>query len=473
MKHSNLVFCIQYKLFIQDKGMLIFYLLLALIMGFLVPTFYKGIETIILFLSMITIMLTKPILADSLASEREHKTLESILSTSMIGKHIIWGKFMFSLFFSVLFFSITTTFMILTFHFSNDQLHLLWWQWICIFMGLLLNLITICIAGVYRSVHSDNSYTANSNISKITYGLIFLQVVYLSIIFQAHFIPALIVTIPFLLIELCVICNHIDKIQKIKQLDFLENIKTKNQYTTKTTATWMLSPKSQFETVLRHEFKYLLKLKTLLINFMILCACPAFVVCILKYYLGTVNLYYGVILTTLMIPRAPVNLIAYSIGGEKSYKTGESLLSTPIHLMPLFLAKSMIPVFISTIMLLLSSLLTLIGANIIGNVLESGNTYLYTKDQLMLLFPIAIMSCITMVFLTGIFSVSMKTPRQGLYASSIIGLVFVIPLLLIVYLTQNPFLWSVIYFIMLLLINIVLLKEIVYRVTRPVIIGKL
>lgn len=473
MKDSNIVFRIQYKLFMRDKGMLVFYFLLVLMLGLIVPIFYQGIETIISFITMITIMLTKPILADSLASEREHKTLESMLSTPIIGKHIAWGKIRFSLFFSVFFFSITTFLMIVTFYFFGYETYLLGWQWICIFIGILLNLITICISGVYRSIQSDNSYIANSKISKITYGLIFLQIIYLSIIFQAHLITALIVTTPFILIELCVISRHIYKIHKMEQVDFFNNIETTKQTITKNTSKWNISPKSQFGAVLRHEFKYLMKLKILLINFMILCACPALVVCILKYYLGSVNLYYGVILTTLMMPRAPINLIAYSIGGEKAYKTGESLLSTPVHLMSLFLAKSMIPVFISTIMLLLSSLLTLIGANIIGTLFESGNTYLYTKDQLMLLFPIGIMSCITMVFITGIFSISMKTPRQGLYVSSILGVIFVIPILFIVYLTPNPFLWSVIYFIILLLANIVSLKGIVSQISRPIILGKL
>ena len=77
-------------------------------------------------------------------------------------------------------------------------------------------------------------------------------------------------------------------------------------------------PKSQFSIVLIHELKYLWKLKMLLLNFVILCVCPAIVVNIFKYYTGVVNLYYPVLLTVLMLPRAPVNLIAYSIGGEKS-----------------------------------------------------------------------------------------------------------------------------------------------------------
>lgn len=473
MKETFTVFRMQGKLFLRDKGMLLFYFIIILISGVILPFFYQGWEMIISLIALITIMLTKPILADSFAGEREHKTLESMLSTSIMGKNIIWGKIAFSLFFAVFFHMITTVFAILTFHFSAYPMKLMGWQWISIFIGLFLNLSTICISGVYRSVLSENSYIANSKISKVTYGLLLLQVVYLSIVFQTDIITTLIIAVSFLLIELFVICRYLYKISRMEQADFFNQIETAKQNTAKIDEKWNLSPRTQLGTVLRHELKYLLQLKTLLINFMILCISPAIVVCIFKYYFGTVNLYYGVILTTLMMPRAPINLISYSIGGEKAYKTGESLLSTPIHIMPLFLAKCMVPVFISTIMLLLSSLLTLLGANIIGVVLESGRTYFYTLDQLMLLFPIGIMSCITMVLITGIFSLSLKTPRQGLYVSSIIGVVFMIPLLIIVYMTQNPFLWSVIYFVLLLLGNIVSVKGLFCKINRPFIMERL
>lgn len=472
MKNSNSVFRIQYKLFLREKGMLIFYFLLVLMTGVVVPIFYQGIQMLLSFLSLLIIMLIKPMLADSLAGERERKTLESLLSTPLPVKSIIWGKIKFYFVFSALFFLVTASLMIITLHFFAHQIPFSGWQWICICSALLLNLITICMTGVYYSAQSDHSYTANSKISKIAYSFIFLQIVYLSVIFQGQLLIVLVLSIPFLLIELCMICFHIYKIQKLKQADII-NIAEKTQSQPNHTKTSALSPKSQFEAVVRHELKYLLKLKTLLINFMILCACPVLVVCILYYYFGTVNLYYAVILTSLMMPRAPVNLIAYSIGGEKAYKTGESLLSTPIRLLPLFLAKCIIPIVISAIMLILSSLLTLAGANVIGIVFESGNTYFYTIDQLILLIPVSIMSCITMVFITGVLSVSMKTPRQGLYLSSMIGVIFVVPILMIVYLTQNPLIWSILYFIILFLITILLIKKVIHNVSRPVIINKL
>ena len=243
--------------------------------------------------------------------------------------------------------------------------------------------------------------------------------------------------------------------------------KAYNNYVSYTT------PKSQFGIVFRHELRYLLTLKTVLLNFVFLCFCPAILVFIIKYYTEYIYLNYAVLLTALMMPRTPTNLIAYSIGGEKVYKTGESLLATPLSVRSLFLAKSMVPVLVSAIMLIASSLLTLVGANIIGSVFESGTIYMYTADQLVLLFPVGIMSCVMMVFITGVLTVNMKTSRQGLYLSNVLGIIFVAPPLAIIYLTKNMLMWSIVYFVILLLCNFICIKSISDKISRPQIMSKL
>ena len=123
-------------------------------------------------------------------------------------------------------------------------------------------------------------------------------------------------------------------------------------------------------------------------------------------------------------------------------------------------------------MLVVSSLLTLGVANIIGTYFEAGADYSYTADQWILLFPVSIMSGIAMVFITGILSVNLKTPRQGLYVSTLIGIAFLIPPLLIVYLAPDKLLWSMIYFVLLLLGNALCVRGILRSNHPPTDYGK-
>lgn len=473
MNQSASVFRIQFALFKREKGMLIFYLLCTAVIGIVVPSFLHSMESCLTMALLLTVMYLKPLLSDSLAGERERRTLESLLSTSINEKSIIWGKFQFGLLFALAFFAITIGCAAFTNRLTGYELNMMAWQWVSIILLAVFNFSAISLAGVYLSATSQDLRIANGRVSRAVYPLGLLFLVYLSVIFLAQPIPAIITGFIVLLIYLCIILVYTVKVSKIKQSNYFEHIKGMKSGKKNKGYIASSAPKSQFGIVFNHELKYLWTLKTLLLNFLLLCVAPAIIVCLSKYYTGQVNLGYAVLLTTLIIPRVPTNLIAYSIGGEKTYKTGESLLSTPVRILPLFLAKCAIPVLTTAIMLTVSSLATLAGANVIGKYFESCIVYTYTADQLVLLFPVSIMSCITMVFITGILSVNMKTPRQGLYIASAIGFAFVIPPLAIVYLTQNTFMWSVLYFIVLLLCNTICMKRISDKISRPQIMSKL
>ena len=81
MNHSTFVFRNQLALFKREKGMLIFYLLCIAVIGILVPIFLHSIESSLTMAALLTVMFLKPLLSDSLAGERERKTLESLLSS--------------------------------------------------------------------------------------------------------------------------------------------------------------------------------------------------------------------------------------------------------------------------------------------------------------------------------------------------------------------------------------------------------
>ena len=93
MNKPILVFRIQIAQFIREKGMIAFYLLSILIIGILVPIFVSRVESSLAMAALLTIMYLKPLLSDSLSGEREHRTLETLLSSPMEGKSIIWYGF--------------------------------------------------------------------------------------------------------------------------------------------------------------------------------------------------------------------------------------------------------------------------------------------------------------------------------------------------------------------------------------------
>ena len=471
MKQSGYVFRMQLSQFKRERGMIIFYIACLAVIGILVPFFLHNINTSLIMAAFLTIMFLKPMLSDSLAGERERKTLESLLSTPINGKSIIWGKAIFYLLFAVCFFTANILCILLTNWLSGSGSGLDVWQWMSILVFAICNFSTISVVGVYLSALSGDLRTANSKVALAAYPFGLLFIVFLSVVFLNDVIITVITGGIFLLIYFGVLLVYGVKISKMKQSHYFENVKIKKTGKANERRSTGIVPKSQFAIVFRHEWKYFLTLKMLLINFAILCIAPAVFACLFR---GEDKLNIAVLITALMMPRVPTNLIAYSIGGEKVYKTGESLLSTPLHVRPLFLAKCMVPILVSGIMLLLSSVLTLAVTNIPG-VFSSGTEtiYRYTAEQLVLLFPVTLMSGILMVLISGILSATMKTARQGLYAASIIGIFFVAPVAAILYLPQNTLIWSVIYLVALFVCNVILIKNISDNISRPQLMRRL
>lgn len=480
MSNSFFVFKNQLALFKREKGMLFFYCLSIVVMGIIVPIFMRGVESSLTMAVLLTTTFSKPILSESLAGERENRTLETLLSSTLSGKSIIWGKIQFSILFAVCFFGLTALCSALTNQFIGYEMTMEAWQWIGIILFAVLNFSAISVVGVYISATSSDLRVANSRISRSTYPLGFIFLVYLTAVAVIDFIPALIISAILMIIYLFLIVIIVVKIIKMKQSDYYEKIKVKRIRKEHLNHSYGITPKSQFRIVFGFEIKYLLTWKILLLNFGILCFGPALIACLLPFstglpfYTGKIELNYAVLITVLMIPRVPTNIIACSIGGEKAYKTGESLLSTPLHVRSIFLAKCMVPILVSTIMLIVSSLFTLMGAAIYDwitpdKVPISG----YTIEQLVLLFPVGIMSSMLMMFLSATFTLIMKTPRQGLYINSVISFIFVAPVLAIVYLTNNVLLWSLIYFAVLLIGSVICVRSISDRISRPQIMSRL
>jgi ABC-type Na+ efflux pump permease subunit len=469
MSKSNLVFRIQFARFMREKGMIIFYCLSVAVIGVAAPLFLRGASSSLTMAALFAALFLKPMLADSLAGEREHRTLEPLLSSPMSGKSIVWGKFKFCLLFAVCFFGSAVLCAALTAWLAGYPIALTSLQWASVALLAVLNFSAISIAGVHASATSGNMRVANSRISRVAYALGLLFAVYQAVIVSADIAAALIAGGALMLIYLYVLLTFAVKTSKMKQSDYFENLKTKSTGQAHEQYTFYSAPKSQFGIVLGFEVKYLRSLKTLLLNFGLLCFAPIILAWVFAYYSGgRMDLNYAVFATVFMIPRVPTNLIAYSIGGEKAYKTGESLLSAPLRVRPVFLAKCMVPIFVSAIMLTVSASVTLTGARLIGLIApDTAPLGGYTAAQLVLLFPVSIMASMTMTFISAVLSVILKTPRHGLYATSIISIVFLFPALAIVCLAQNILLWSAIYFAVLFVGNAICIKSISDKITRP------
>ncbi len=475
MNISKLVFRNQFAQFKREKGMLIFYGLSLVCIGIILPFFLHGAETLFTMAALFTALYLRPLLADSLAGEREHRTLEALLSSSVSGSSIAWGKLRFCLFFALAFFGLAVLSGTLISQLIGYPITFAAWQWFGVVAGALLSFCAISVAGVFASATSADLRSANSRISRSTYLLGFLYVVFLAVLVSAGFIPSLVVASVLALGYCCVIAIFALRIAKMKQSDFYENIKTKPVVKEHEQLSSHAAPKTPYETVLRFELKYFRTLKTLLLNFGVLCVCPALLTLSIALLIGgAMDLNYAVLVTVLMIPRVPVNLIAHSVGGEKVYKTGESLLSTPLRIGLIFLAKCSTPILVSVVMLVLAAVVTLAFTGIAAWVAPGlAPVNGYNVSQLVLLFPVSIMISVLMMFLSALFSVVMKTPRQGLYVNTIISSTFVLPVVAILYLTQQVLLWSLVYLAVLLVGSALCVMIISRNITRPQIMARL
>lgn len=460
--------------FTSDKGMLFFYGLSIGITGIIVPIFMHGVEVSLSLAALLTAILVRPMLSDSIAGEREHRTLETLLSSPIHGKSMLWRKFEFCFFFALGYFTITVLCSALTSFLAGGEAALIPWQWMCIMIVAALNYSAICMGGVYASSTSGDLRAANQRVSLMAFPLSLLFVMCLTVIVTVDLLSALIISCICALIYLWVISMFAAKIRRMRQPDFFQPITIPKPERAHQQRLSLALPKSQFGMVLRLEWKVLMTLKRMLLSFVFLCFSPVAMVCLLLYFTGTLDLNYAVLLTVLMIPRVPTNLIAYSIGGEKVYKTGESLLSTPLHIRPVFLAKCMIPVLVTAVMLTLSSLLTLAGITIAALIRpDLVSIQGYTAAQLILLFPVSLLSSIAMMFIAAILSLRLRTPRQGLYVTSLLSFLFVFPVLNIIYLAPNMLMGSMMYLAVLVIGNLICLQRISDNITRPQLMSRL
>lgn len=469
------VFTHQRKLFFKDKGMFLFYLGEILVLGIIVPIFIHNLMTQITLAMFMTVTVQKQWAAESIAGERENKTLESLLSTSIAAKDLLLGKSLFIMICGIFYYGLMISCVLIVRFITKSNNDLSTFGWVIFAITSLCIISITSLYGVLASSKAMNVREAGRKPTIVCYLFSLLFSIVLTIFTMGQSIPieaVVAISMVFLIIAAMVIIYSLISLFRLKRPSLIEinspskiYVKGSNYYAHKGTPSQTLS-------VFAHEWRYFKTLKGLILHFAISTLCPAIILWIGDYYLGENNLYYAILITIVLIPRIPSNLVAYSVGGEKAYKTGESLLSTPASTKALFIGKSIVPLLICMIMLILSSTFTLIVSNLIayGNGIKS--FMFYSADQIILLYGISLTVNLTMVMASAILSLGAKNPRKGLYFSTILGLVFIVPVLAIIYLMEYKLLGAIAYFVFLLVIDIIIYGKI-NKMSRPALMARL
>lgn len=475
MKQASIIIAHQWKLFFKDKGMLLFYLGSIILLGIVWPILFKEIISSLTLAVFMTVTLQKQWTAESMAGERENRTLESLLSTPISTRNILLGKACFHMLCAVAYYLMMLSGILVTNYFTGTENMLTPADWAVYVTAVLCVLIFTAFYGVLSSAKAANVREAGIRPSVVCYVFVFLQAMLIAALTMGEGIPpegAVIIPALFFIAAGCAIAYSLSCILRLGRPGIIEAERDRKITTGRKSVQLSKRVRSQTWSVFAHEMKYLRTCGGLLFQFSILALCPAIMLYLGYYFLGQNNLYYAILTTMLSIPRIPSNLIAYSVGGEKAYKTGESILSTPVTVPALFWGKVTVPMMICSVMLILSSVLNLAVANMIAW-LQGGRDFMfYDTAQFILLYGVGLALSLTMIFATCILTLTAKNPRIGLYFSTILGMGFILPVLVIVYVIEFKLAGVLIYLVLLLAACIVMYSKI-RRASRKTLMASL
>lgn len=479
MSKISAVMKTQRKLFFKDKGMLLFYGLGVVGFGVVFPLIFKNILSQLTLVMFMCVTMQKQWTAESVAGEREAKTLESVLSSPLHSRAFLMGKVLFNFICALVYAAAMAGCILITRYATTAPQALTAGGWaVCGAAALCVFLLT-ALYGVLCSARADTVRTAGRGPTIVCYLLTLLFIILLTILTTGDAMPVegiVVIAVAFFFAAGSVIFYSLARILRMGRSDIIEVAQRQKGSSPATKGKGRGRPSasrqhSQVGSVFVHEMHYLKTLKMLLLQFAVLALCPAGLQYTMWLMTGANDLNYTVLLTILLMPRIPTNLIAYSVGGEKAYKTGESILSTPVSVSALFWGKAAVPCLLSVVMLVVSAALNLVAANIFAWM--DGTPFLfYTAGQLVLLAGVGLATSFIMVLASAIFSLKAKTPRKGLYYSTFLGMVFFLPATAIVYLAGGNLLLALLYFGVLLGVSIGLYRR-VHGVTRAALMSSL
>lgn len=430
MSPIGAVMATQRKLFFRDKGMLLFYALGILALGGVFPLFFPDITPQLTLAMFLCVTMQKQWTAESVAGEREGGTLESLMASPLPTRACLLGKALFNLTCAAVYALCMMACTLAVRRLINAPAAFDAAGWaVCGLAALSVLALTACY-GVLCSARAETVQLAGRGPTVVCYLFSLLFIVLLTVLTPGNAIPVeatAVIAALFFLSAGGVIVYSLVRLLRMGRSEMIE-VARRVKHAPKRSRGRSITNRRHTHTwsVFVHEMQYLKTQKLLLLNFGILILCPAGLQYTLWIMLGVNDLHYAVLLTILIIPRIPTNLIAYSVGGEKAYKTGESILSTPVSISALFWGKAAVPCLVSVLLLVFSAALNLAAANILAGI-DGAAPLFYDATQLVLLFGVGLATGFIMIIAAAIFSLKAKTPRKGLYYSTFLGLVFFVP----------------------------------------------
>ncbi|WDV44103.1 hypothetical protein PV797_11250 [Clostridiaceae bacterium M8S5] len=223
----------------------------------------------------------------------------------------------------------------------------------------------------------------------------------------------------------------------------------------------------RYLTVFNHELRYFRTLHRIKRSILIQIIAPAIFTLLNSVFLKTVDLRIAVLIMILGVIRIPMALMGYSIGGEKVYKTFESIMSTPISVKVFFIGKSILPIIISGVMFITSSVVSIISVNVYARYVMRVKTFeVYNLSEIIIIFGNGLLIVTLIMFLTSLLTLKMKAPRTGMVIVSFISFLVSLPYINILYFNKgNALILSLICMGVLFIINLLIYVLFLQKIT--------
>lgn len=463
--------------FIHTKKRLLFLALCFLAVGCVMPLFTANFRTLTMTTMSVAILFLNFTMAGLYVEEKEKRTMETLLSSPVTLQDLIRAAF-FCYFPAVMLFTVFTLAMqtILVFLLHHT---LLAYNAPLLFMGLLILLVMVFLVytGITISLTSSSVVQAGKRMSARAFGNLILFSGGLILMESGNSISFFVLMGPYAFILAVLLAYKIASQKKHITIERVLLGIAKGQLQAARHSSEGDRRTSLTRAIFFHEVA-LAKTYSLLNRHMLLMV---FIPALLLYGVTMLPEYgnYGlftwpIACALLLVLRVPTNLISISIGGEKAYKTFESLLSTPAPLSQIFIGKILPSVLLSSTILSLSSIVTLATANILSLLQGVTGTFVnYSLFEWIMILGAGLQLAVFMVFITGYLSLTSKSPRAGLWVASFATLALGIPYILILIFARGNALVALFFSILIVIVNALCFSIVLKKIDRKILLEKI
>lgn len=445
----------QWRLALKDSGTLAFYTCGALAIGGLLPLWPAAGPFVLNAMVLYPLFLLGQWASEAFAAEKETRTLESLLSASVGKEQLMFGKGAFCLGASGACFCLSLLSLFILKAAVGALPDVSGGMLLAEAVLFILGAVCLTLTGLYASAVSADVQEAGSRGQRFFIPIGFCLVVLLTLVSQRQAEAAVLLSAVFLVLTALISAWALRRLKGLDRGGFL----TDGGGNAAEGHGYRRDIPSQSLMVLDHEWRYFKALGRFKFSLLMFTLAPAIFMALWDYFFGGVNLYAALAVLSLGTARVTVNLTAYTIGGERAYKTFESLLSTPIGTGALFLGKGLLALLFSLIISVLAVLLVLVISVFIGG------TALFSPDQWLLLAA-GLLFSLLMTYVTGLSTMLMKKPRQGLYMAVVLSFLAAAPALAVWLLPGSPMLWALGSLFLLLTADLLLAVFIHRRISR-------